>query len=211
MPGKTEWIDLKREKQELDEFLSAIAEDEVVLPEENVFTSGEVLASSPKDQPAAAPDEFPVAPEVRGEAPATDDEALLPVAAETDGGKPPEEPAEALDQALSGDAPLEREEPAATAPPEEEAISVPLDSIETMVRFDEPKESAGPAALPEKRRPSGSDFPPQKAGGGILYWIGMAAAFLIVMTLALLAGYFWVYPERGVQTIDLVKSFLLGL
>ncbi len=209
MPGKTEEIDLKREKQELEEFLSAIAEDEALLPEENVFTSGDILDSSPKDQPV--PDEVSAAPEVRGEAPATDDEALLPVAAETDGGKPPEEPAEALDQALSGDAPLEREEPAATAPPEEEAISVPLDSIETMVRFDEPKESAGPAALPEKRRPSGSDFPPQKAGDGILYWIGMAAAFLIVMTLALLAGYFWVYPERGVQTIDLVKSFLLGL
>ena len=209
MPGKTEEIDLKREKQELEEFLSAIAEDEALLPEENVFTSGDILDSSPKDQPV--PDEVSAAPEVRGEAPATDDEALLPVAAETDGGKPPEEPAEALDQALSGDAPLEREEPAATAPPEEEAISVPLDSIETMVRFDEPKESAGPAALPEKRRPSGSDFPPQKAGDGILYWIGMAAAFLIVMTLALLAGYFWVYPERGVQTFELVKSFLLGL
>jgi len=209
MPGKTEEIDLKREKKELEEFLSTIAEDEALLPEENVFTSGDILDSSPKDQPV--PDEVSAAPEVRGEAPATDDEALLPVAAETDGGKPPEEPAEALDQALSGDAPLEREEPAATAPPEEEAISVPLDSIETMVRFDEPKESAGPAALPEKRRPSGSDFPPQKAGDGILYWIGMAAAFLIVMTLALLAGYFWVYPERGVQTFELVKSFLLGL
>lgn len=35
----------------------------------------------------------------------------------------------------------------------------------------------------------------------------MAAAFLIVMTLCL-AGYFWVYPERGVQTFELVKSFL---
>jgi len=209
MPGKTEEIDLKREKQELEEFLSAIAEDEALLPEENVFTSGDVLDSSPKDQPV--PDEVAAAPEVRGETPAKDDEALLPAAAETDEVKPPEDAAEELDQALSGDAPPEREEPAATALPEEEVVSVPLDSIETMVRFDEPKESAGRAALPEKRRTSGADLPPKKEEGGIVYWIGMAAAFLIVMTLALLAGYFWVYPERGLQTIELVKSFLLGL
>ena len=209
MPGKTEWIDLKREKQELDEFLSAITEDEAVLPEENVFTSGDVLASSSKDEPA--PDEVPAAPETGGEAPATDDGALLPVLADTDGGKPPEEPAETFDQALSEDSPREPEEPAAAALPEEEVISVPLDSIETMVRFDEPRESAEPPALTEKRRTSKSDFPSKKEGGGILYWIGMAAAFLIVMILALLAGYFWVYPERGLQTIDLVKAFLVGL
>ena len=123
----------------------------------------------------------------------------------------PEEPAAAFDQALSGDSPRELEEPAAAALPEEEEISVPLGSIETMVRFDEPGESAESAALPEKRRTSKSDFPPKKEGGGILYWIGMAVAFVIVMTLALLAGYFWVYPERGLKTIDLVKSFFLGL
>jgi len=64
MPGKTEEIDLKREKQELEEFLSAIAEDEALLPEENVFTSGDILDSSPKDQPV--PDEVSAAPEVRG-------------------------------------------------------------------------------------------------------------------------------------------------
>ncbi len=209
MPGKTELIDLKLEKQELDEFLSAIAEDEAVLPEENVFTSGDVVASSSKDDPA--PDKVPAAPETGGEAQAMDDEAVLPVSADADGGKPPEEPAAVLDQALSGDSPREPEGPAAAAPPEEEEISVPLDSIETMARFDEPRESPGAAALPEKRRTSRSDYPPKKEGGGILYWIGMAAAFLIVMTLALLAGYFWVYPERGLQTIDLVKSFFLGL
>jgi hypothetical protein len=209
MPGKTEWIDLKREKQELDEFLSAIAEDEAVLPEENVFTSGDVLAASFEDQPA--PDEVPTAPEARGEAPAMDDEAVLLVLAGTDGVKSPEEAAEVFDQALSGNAPREQEEPAAAAPPKEAEISIPLDSIETMARFDESKESAGPAPLPEKRRPSRSDFPPKKEGGGILYWIGMTAAFLIVMILALLAGYFWVYPERGVQAIDMVQSFFLGL
>jgi len=209
MPGKTEEIDLKREKKELEEFLSTIAEDEALLPEENVFTSGDILDSSPKDQPV--PDEVSAAPEVRGETPATDDEALLPAAAETEGVKPPEDAAEVLDQALSGETPPEWKEPAATALPEEGVVSVPLDSIETMVRFDEPKESAGRAALPEKLRTSGVDLQPQKAGDGILYWIGMAAAFLIVMILALLAGYFWVYPERGLQTIDLVKAFLVGL
>ncbi len=99
MPGKTEEIDLKREKQELEEFLSAIAEDEALLPEENVFTSGDILDSSPKDQPV--PDEVSAAPEVRGKTSATDDEALLPAAAETDGVKPPEDAVEALDQALS--------------------------------------------------------------------------------------------------------------
>ena len=209
MPGKTEEIDLKREKQELEEFLSAIAEDEALLPEENVFTSGDILDSSPKDQPV--PDEVSAAPEVRGKTSATDDEALLPAAAETDGVKPPEDAVEVLDQVLSGETPPEWKEPAATALPEEGVVAVPLDSIETMVRFDEPKESAGRAALPEKRLTSGVDLPPKKEDGGILYWIRMAAAFLIVMTLALLAGYFWVYPERGVQTFELVKSFLLGL
>ena len=209
MPGKTEWIDLKREKQELDEFLSAIAEDEAVLPEENVLTSGDVVASSSKGQPE--PGEVPAAPETGGELQATEDESVLPALADADGGKLPEEPAAALDQVLSGDSPRELEEPAAAALPEEEEISVPLGSIETMVRFDEPGESAESAALPEKRRTSKSDFPPKKEGGGILYWIGMAVAFVIVMTLALLAGYFWVYPERGLKTIDLVKSFFLGL
>lgn len=209
MPGKTEEIDLKREKKELEEFLSTIAEDEALLPEKNVFTSGDILDSSPKDQPV--PDKVSAAPEVRGETPATDDEAFLPAAAETDGVKPPEDAAQVLDQALSGDTSPEWKKPAATAPPEEGVVSVPLDSIETMVRFDEPKEFAGRAALPEKLRTSGVDLQPKKEDGGIVYWIGMAAAFLIVMTLALLAGYFWVYPERGVQIFELVKSFLLGL
>ena len=194
MPGKTEEIDLKREKRELDEFLSAIVEDEAALSEENVFTSGDVSVFSPKDQFATASDEVTAAP-----------------IAETDRIKSPEKPAEDLDLASSGDALFELEEPAATALPEEEEISVPLDSIETMARFDEPKEFAGRTALTEKRRTSGSDASSKKESNGILHWIGMTAAFVVVMTLALLAGYFWVYPERGVQAIDLVKSILMGL
>ena len=194
MPGKTEEIDLKREKRELDEFLSAIVEDEAALSEENVFTSGDVSVFSPKDQFATASDEVTAAP-----------------IAETDRIKSPEKPAEDLDPASSGDALFELEEPAATALPEEEEISVPLDSIETMARFDEPKEFAGRTALTEKRRTSGSDASSKKESNGILHWIGMTAAFVVVMTLALLARYFWVYPERGVQAIDLVKSILMGL
>jgi len=38
----------------------------------------------------------------------------------------------------------------------------------------------------------------------------MAAAFFITMTLAVLAGYFWVYPERGAQVIDRIQSLLMG-
>ncbi|HRS83903.1 MAG TPA: hypothetical protein P5238_10505 [Smithellaceae bacterium] len=194
MPGKTEWIDLKREKRELDEFLSAIAGDEAVLPEENVFTSGEVLA---QDKPEFASR----MPEALGEAPSANDAAELSAAAES---PLPEEPAESPDQALFAEAPRGQEEPAATAA--EEEISVPLDRIETMARFEDTTQPTPP----EKRKASLPASAPREEDGGILYWIKMIVAFFITMTLAVLAGYFGVYPERGAQVIDQIQSFLMG-
>jgi len=196
MPGKTEWIDLKREKRELDEFLSAIAGDEAVLPEENVFTSGDVLA---QDKPDAVSGETKAEKETQ----TAEDGGSLP---DADGASPPEELTGAMNPPLSADAaPREPEEPA--APAAEEEISVPLGSIETMAKFDDAMEPVPP---PEQRKAFTPASAPRKEDGGILYWIKMAAAFFITMTLAVLAGYFWVYPERGAQVIDRIQSLLMG-
>lgn len=84
---------------------------------------------------------------------------------------------------------------------------MPLGSIETMAKFDDAMEPVPP---PEKRKAFTPASAPRKEDGGILYWIKMAAAFFITMTLAVLAGYFWVYPERGAQVIDRIQSLLMG-
>ena len=104
-------------------------------------------------------------------------------------------------------------------------VAKPLESLKTITRFDGTTKSdkqASPDTLlteikktttegieVEKKvdQPSPYDFAPEKKKVGM----GKRIFYLIILLVALLAGYFWLYPERGSESIDAVKSYIPGL
>ncbi len=97
----------------------------------------------------------------------------------------------------------------------------PLGSFDPMTGFDKTTKSDGHGLanthLPEEKKiltkpapenKTGSahayDFAPEKKSAGIGRWIWI----LIIPLIALLIGYFWLYPERGGKTIEIIKSYI---
>ena len=100
----------------------------------------------------------------------------------------------------------------------------PLESFDPMTRFDETTKPDGHVLanthLPEKKKISAKptpekktdkahayDFAPEKKRAGMGKWIWI----LIIPLIALLIGYFWLYPERGGKTTEIIKSDILFL
>jgi len=97
----------------------------------------------------------------------------------------------------------------------------PLESCDPMTGFDETTKSdehgLANMRLPEKKKISTKpapknkagkahayDFAPEKKRAGVGRWIWI----LIIPLIALLIGYFWLYPERGGKTIEIIKSYI---
>ena len=96
-----------------------------------------------------------------------------------------------------------------------------LGSLDPMTGLDETVKSGGHELaniqLPEKKKVSTQpvpkikagkahayDFAPEKNRAGIGRWIWI----LIIPLIVLLIGYFWLYPERGGKTIEIIKSYI---
>lgn len=219
MDNKSEMFDLKREKQELDQFLSTIAGDEtqeavmakpVHAPQAETLTEpfAEFDEEAPKPRPLAsvdrsydmihpspAKDKPPVAvPEaIKSEA-----EEVVPLKPEIDAELKPK----VTSSFLPGDeAKKEKKEPPA---PKEESVAParPAEASDVMTRFGEtpafekkearePEKKAGPAAP--------YDFSPEKKkiGKGKLFGI------LLMVVIALLIALFWLMG-------DAIKTFIPG-
>jgi hypothetical protein len=53
-----------------------------------------------------------------------------------------------------------------------------------------------------------NDFAPESKSKLSGKWLGIGIGALILLLIAGLAGYFWIYPERGGKTIDIIKSYI---
>jgi hypothetical protein len=97
----------------------------------------------------------------------------------------------------------------------------PLESFDLMTRFDETTKSDGHGLanthMPEEKKiltkqvPENKtgkarayDFAPEMKSAGIGRWIWI----LIIPLIVLFIGYFWLYPERGGKTIEIIKSYI---
>ncbi len=266
MENKSELFDLKREKRELDAFLSTITEGTEAHLRNGVVQPKEALSaltddpSVPEavvressaielDMPALELEEESAEP-IHREKPFTPDESES-VAGVTDstGVEPEEKPVWEVDTASSSmppeeekktenlseikDAqdtkPAERFETAAsyneTGAYEEPVMSETrqLDSFTMTARSDEattadeplsatmspPEEEKIPARpAPEKKKDKTSayDFAPEKKSTAVGKWVWIG--ILIILLMASLVGYFWLYPERGSKTVELIKSYI---
>jgi hypothetical protein len=265
MENRITIFDLKREKQELDAFLSTIPDVAAVPSAESVFDPDGIRplpaqgkpvfdddhreASIPEpempvpkqeeapveqdredrvptlnddefvlemEKPAVQPEEAPVeqSPEDKVFVPGEDRPSGL---TDTVSFKLPEEAAPEVEKTPSW-MPLEEEEKAETVPQSNDAEAVnPPDDIETMARLVETRESQEqepiPPSLPEKKKKAGDkagayDFAPERKSVNTGWWIGIGIGLVIVLLTALLVGYFWLYPERGVKTISIIKSYI---
>lgn len=104
-----------------------------------------------------------------------------------------------------------------------------LDNIETLTRFDEimsvderqpakqlPDEEQYPPEKPGKekkkkaeRKTGVYDFAPESKSTPSGKWIGAGIGILIILLIILLAGYFWLYPDRAGKTINFIKSYIM--
>jgi len=215
MDNKSELFDLKREKRELDSFLSNISEEEpsVSPPLEGAIQEKGLSAFETLDQepsglkleiPAIKPDEPSVlftdkdkvyTPSVNEFIPKFTDNVSFDIPDQADSTQEKASSFISLDEGKRTDASPTRVTVAQSVKP--------LESLKTMTRFDgttrlnkdvlpemsQPKdEKIFEAAETEKKidKASPYDFSPEKKGGGISRWIWVLAVLLIL----LLVGYF---------------------
>ncbi len=215
MDNKSELFDLKREKRELDAFLSNIAEEEssVSSPLEGAVQAEDKFAFKTSDQgPSDSKLEIPgikqegpsvlladkdkvYTPSVNEFIPKFTDTVSFDIPVQADSTQEKTSSFLSLDEGKRTDTSSTR----VTAP---QSVK-PLESLKTMTRFDgttklnkdvlpemsQPKEEKTfEAAETEKKidKAGPYDFSPEKKGGGISRWIWVLAALLILV----LVGYF---------------------
>jgi hypothetical protein len=240
MDNKTDLFDLKREKQELDQFLSTIADSE--LPA-SLSLKGAIPATDPRPTELKKPfdhfdlEQTKLSPKTVPEKPAETFRQII----QKDMSQVSSENAfmpkfgDSIPIRTSADGDLKQKAKSSFLPGDEEEkdqslhkITIahgvkPLESLKTMPRFGgssyfEEKEVPEPPQAPEKKIPTEAepekktepavtyDYAPEKKkiGKGKMIWI------LLVVVVALLGLFFWLYPETAGELGDTIKTSVPG-
>ncbi len=239
MDNKTDLFDLKREKQELDQFLSTIADLETPpsLPLKGAvpaveprpaelkkpFDHFELESTTLKPQaPAEKSVEAFRQPAQKDKPQASSDNAFMPKFADAIPIRPSAD-SDLKPKAKSSFLPGDEDEKSPAVHKITSAQGVkPLESLKTMPRFGgssyfEDKETPEPPQTPEQKIPQEAEpekkaepavpfdyAPEKKAGKGKLLWI-----FLVVIV-ALLILFFWLYPEMVGKMGNAIKTSVPG-
>mgnify|MGYP001188899027 CR=1 FL=1 len=224
MDNKSDLFDLKREKQELDAFLSTIVEAEPSAPlikgavpsKDSLSSAGErpVPPEAGRREPGGFEMAGPVDARTRTSLPNANE--FLPRFGDAAPMEFREEPLSPLDQdsllADSGESKKREELPRIPVTP---AVK-PLESLKTMTRFDGTTKAGGnildeitaseerkqPETAETEKKTGPQDFAPQKKGGKGKWILAVVVAILL-----LVGGYFWLFSMKMAPApADLLKT-----
>jgi len=266
METKSELFDLRREKQELDAFLSTLAETAEAHLRHDAVQSKEAIPFS-ADAPSVPEQVSRLSSTLELEgveltldeapAPASEEKTFVPDDRDTASGTrdsisfdPVEKSAQESETAPSWMSSEEERKSAAPSGILDAESTKPPENFETAGRFPEATEgdeaiiprtrpssasfaevagreemgSSGepapaqplpqeekkavekPAPERKKEKTNAYDFAPEGKSTGIGKWV--AIGVIILLVIAALAGYLWLYPERVSKTIEIIKSYV---
>lgn len=208
MDTKSELFDLKKEKQELDQFLSTLADEETLVsppPQEDTFFD------IPKPTPTLTGHDF-------DEEDQRFDQKTAPAKpADTEfGNRPfdttPVKPVESKPKITSSFLPVDDEDKQTTQPlhaiktPDTSKAPAPFEKMDTTAEMPAPKPPFDIATEKKAEAIEAFDFAPETARKGKSKWIW----FLLGLIIALLAVLLWLYPDTPGRVGNAIQTTVSG-